>query len=165
MWWDSLRLSTRTNTYQLTDTASLTKGRHNLRFGIDFRKWHATSTNSAFSRGSFLFNGQYSGDPLADYLLGYPSSGIRDSPRNQFGVKDNNYDFFVQDDIKVNSKLTVNVGLRYELNMAPTQDLGRDSYSTTTPVSGLFRHIKTGRSTLPPSRLPRWRMRFTKTIS
>lgn len=117
-----------TNTYQITDAATWTVGRHTVKFGIDLRRFHATSTNSAFSRGSFSFNGRFSGDSFADYLLGYPSSGIRDFPRNHFGFVDRNYHFFVQDDIKVNNKLTVNVGLRYELNEAIEQDLAQNSY-------------------------------------
>lgn len=116
-----------TNTFELADTLTWIKGRHTIKAGVDFRHYHLTSTNGAWSRGSFTYNGQFSGNALADFLLGYPSSGIRDFPRNQFGLKDVDYPVFVQDDIKVNSNLTVNVGLRYDLQSAPSQDLGQNS--------------------------------------
>ncbi len=63
-------------------------------------------------------------------------------------MKDNNYDFFVQDDIKVNSKLTVNVGLRYELNMAPTQDLGQNSYFDNNTGKWIVSTYKNGQINL-----------------
>ncbi len=117
-----------TNTLEISDIVTINKGKHSIRAGIDFRHYHLTSTNSAWSRGSFSFNGQFSGNALADYLLGYPQSGIRDFPRNQFGLKNVDYPIFVQDDIKVTPKLTVNLGLRYDLQNAPSQDLGQNSY-------------------------------------
>ena len=116
-----------TNTFELADTVSWNVGRHTIKAGVDFRHYHLTSTNGAWSRGSFTFNGQFSGNALADYLLGYPQSGIRDFPRNQFGLKDVDYPIFVQDDFKVSSKLTLNLGLRYDLQNAPSQDLGQNS--------------------------------------
>jgi hypothetical protein len=111
-----------TNTWHLVDNFTWIKGRHTTKFGIDFRRFHLSSTNSAFSRGSFSYGGGYSGNGFADFLLGYPSSGIRDFPRNHFGLTDNQYHFYGQDDIKVTPKLTLNLGLRYELNMVPTAD-------------------------------------------
>ena len=117
-----------TNTWQYTDTLTWSTGRHTVKMGIDFRRFHLTSTNAAFSRGSFNYSGEFSGDPFVDYLLGYPISGTRDYPRNQFGLRDGNYHMFIQDDFKVTSRLTLNLGLRYELDAAPSQDLGQNSY-------------------------------------
>ena len=137
-----------TNTLELTDIVTINKGRHSIRAGIDFRHYHITSTNSAWSRGSFSFNGQFSGNALADYLLGYPSSGIRDFPRNQFGLKDVDYPIFVQDDIRVTPKLTVNLGLRYDLQNAPSQDLGQNSYFDTTLGKWVVSTYKNGQINL-----------------
>jgi hypothetical protein len=111
-----------TNSWHLTDTLTLIRGRHTLKAGIDFRWFHLSSTNAAFSRGSFSYSGFYSGNGFADFLLGYPSSGVRDFPRNHFGLTDNQYHFFVQDDFKVTPKLTLFLGMRYEYNMLPTAD-------------------------------------------
>ncbi|MBV9225189.1 MAG: carboxypeptidase regulatory-like domain-containing protein, partial [Acidobacteriaceae bacterium] len=137
-----------TNTYEFTDIVTWNKGRHSIRAGIDVRHFHLTSTNGAWSRGSFSYNGMFSGNALADYLLGYPSSGIRDFPRNQFGLKDLDYPLFVQDDIKVSPKLTVNLGLRYDLSSAPSQDLGQNSYFDLTRGKWIVSTYKNGQINL-----------------
>ena len=117
-----------TNMYQYTDIVTWNRGKHSIRAGIDIRHFHFTSTNAAYSRGVFNFNGSFSGNSVADFLLGYPSSGNRDFPRNQFGQKNFDYPFFIQDDFKLTSRLTLNLGLRYDIGAAPSQDLGQNSY-------------------------------------
>ena len=111
-----------TNTWHLTDNLTLIHGRHNTRIGADLRRFHLSSTNAAFSRGSFSYSGVYSGNGFADFLLGYPNSGVRDFPRNHFGLTDNQYHFYVQDDFKIAPRLTLFLGLRYELNTLPRAD-------------------------------------------
>ena len=107
------------NMYEIVDGIHMIRGAHTITFGADLRKLSFTSTNAANSRGVFSFTGAYTGNAYADYLTGYPFSGSRDFPRNQFGETDNRAHFYVQDDWKVNSHLTVNAGLRYEMNLPP----------------------------------------------
>jgi len=109
-----------TNMYQIVDNLSWIRGAHTIRFGTDLRNFRLTSTNSANSRGSFSFSPNYTGQAFADFLTGYPTSGARAFPRNLFGLIENRYHFYVQDDWKVSSNLTLNIGLRYELNIQPT---------------------------------------------
>ena len=116
-----------TNMYQITDNLSIIRGSHTIKVGADLRNYRLTSTNSANSRGSFPFTGIYTGQGYADFLTGFPTSGNRSFPRNLFGLYETRYHFFVQDDWKVSSRLTVNVGLRYELNMQPTAMLGQSA--------------------------------------
>src|SRR5262249_3588973 len=71
----------------------------------------------ARSRGDFTFSGTYTGNAWADFLLGLPFQGRRTFPRNLFGIKYlHNEHFFVQEDWKISPRLTLNAGLRYELN-------------------------------------------------
>jgi len=107
------------NMYELVENLNWIKGAHTFKYGIDFRELRFTSTNSANSRGAFSFTGAYTGNAFADFLSGYPFSGQRSFPRNQFGEYDRRYHFYVQDDWKVSSRLTLNLGLRYELNRPP----------------------------------------------
>ncbi len=107
------------NMYELVDNIRWNKGSHSMTFGFDFREYRFTSTNSANSRGAFNFTGAYTGNSFADYLTGFPFTGNRSFPRNQFGQYDRRYHFYAQDDWKVNSRLTLNLGLRYELNRIP----------------------------------------------
>jgi hypothetical protein len=108
-----------TNMYQIIDSASWIKGSHTIKFGADLRDYRFTSTNAANSRGNFNFTGAWSGNAFADFLTGYPNNASRDFPRNQFGQYQRQYDFFVQDDWKVSRNVTVNLGLRYEINRIP----------------------------------------------
>jgi hypothetical protein len=107
------------NMYEIVDNLNWIKGAHTFKFGIDLRDYRFTSTNSAYSRGSFSFTGAYTGNAFADFLTGYPFSGMRDFPRNQFGEYDRRYHFYVQDDWKISPRLTLNLGLRYEQNRPP----------------------------------------------
>jgi hypothetical protein len=108
-----------TNMYEIVDNLNWVKGAHTLKAGIDLRDYRFTSTNSANSRGSFSFTGAYTGNAFADFLTGYPFSGARSFPRNQFGEYDRRYHFYVQDDWKLSPRLTLNLGLRYEQNRPP----------------------------------------------
>ncbi len=116
---------TYSNFYSKNFLASVSKyiGRHNLTFGFDYRVINSGPTIST-NAGSFTFNGVFSrqyptvtstttGADFADLLLGYPSAGSVNTaqPVNVFARY---YAGYLQDDIRVNSKLTVNVGLRYE---------------------------------------------------
>ncbi len=116
-----------TNMFQIVDNVSWIRGAHTLRFGGDLRDFRLTSTNSANSRGNFSFTGAYTGNGFADFITGYPISGARSFPRNLFGQYEKRYHFYVQDDWKVSRSLTLNLGLRYELNPAPTAMLGQSA--------------------------------------
>jgi hypothetical protein len=98
-------------------------GRHSISAGFDYRLIHTDFINLASSAGNFTFNGVFSrqyptttngtGADFADALLGYPSAGSV-ATATKFLDFVRYYSGYVQDDIRVNNKLTVNVGLRYE---------------------------------------------------
>lgn len=69
----------------------------------------------AFTRGGFNFNGQYTGDAFADYLLGDIAQSSRSYPDETYGVQhDPFHGVFVQDNWKITSKVTLDLGLRWE---------------------------------------------------
>lgn len=110
-------------TRQFLDNVTFIQGRHTMKFGFDYRRFHYSEENGGTaSRGLFNYTGVYSGNGFSDYLLGYPNTGIRSYPTNQFGLTDKQYHFFAQDDFKVTSRLTLNIGLRYEWNTPPIPD-------------------------------------------
>jgi hypothetical protein len=112
--------------YSWDANASMSKllGRHTVKFGASYRKIGVKNTNAGQASGSFNFNGQFtSADPLnptntdphslAAFLLGYPSTGSIPVAR-PVDAFINYYAGYLQDDFRVNSSLTVNLGLRYE---------------------------------------------------
>lgn len=101
-------------TFQLTDNFSWNVGKHTVRFGGEYRRLRYNQIGAVVPRGRFTWNGQYSGEPMADMLLGLMSGteGQVGAPIANF--RQNYMALFVQDTWKVNSKLTVNAGLRWE---------------------------------------------------
>jgi len=97
-----------------TDNFTILKGRQSLKFGALVRYYQWIGYDSEQYVGNFSFNGSEAGDAYADFLLGYPSAVTRAYPADNFGGQQTYYQFFAQDDIRLNEHLTVNVGLRYE---------------------------------------------------
>jgi hypothetical protein len=109
--------------YQYADNLTWVKGAQILKFGADIRNWKPLFTDSSNYQGQWTFSGintqnparvTGSGDAFADWMLGYPASSARAYPANWFGGQATYWHFYAQDDWKVNSRLTLNLGLRYE---------------------------------------------------
>ena len=105
-----------------TDTLTWVKGRHTAKWGAEIRYGQEQSFGVPF-QGRFTFNGQYTGNALADFLLGAPDSATVANGPGKIDMRDWNYNFFAQDDWKVTSRLTLNLGLRYEYNRPLTDTL------------------------------------------
>ena len=102
-------------TFQLKDDFSWTKGRHSMKFGGEWRRLRYNQIGAVVPRGRFTFGGNYSGNPFGDFLLGYMnnSEGQVGAPIANFR---NSYTgLYFQDTWKVSKKLTVNAGLRWEV--------------------------------------------------
>jgi hypothetical protein len=116
------------NLFDLSDQVTLVRGRHILHFGGEVLINRADSTAWGNINAATLgFTGVYtagsnvgslattSGSPYADFLLGYAKSWSA-SVSPEYGGRLKNPGVFVQDDFKVNPKLTLNIGLRWEGN-------------------------------------------------
>ena len=95
---------------------NLIRGKHTIDIGLEYDNRTTYGNHASFaSRGVFNFNGQYTGDGFADYLLGLVSGADRNYPLQTFGMARSPYMAeFVEDTYKVTNKLTFNLGLRYD---------------------------------------------------
>jgi hypothetical protein len=100
---------------QLVADVTWTHGKHTVKFGGSIIK----SQNNIFNirneiGGPYAFNGQYTKDGMADFLLG-AVSGFTWSTRLQVNLRSWNDAAFIQDDWKITPNLTLNLGMRYEI--------------------------------------------------
>lgn len=100
--------------FQFNDNFSWTVGKHSFKFGGEYRRLRYNQIGAVVPRGRFSWNGQYSGQPMSDMLLGYMSTteGQVGAPIASF--RQNYFGLYLQDTWKVTPKLTVNLGLRWE---------------------------------------------------
>jgi len=101
-------------TWQLVDSVTWTRGVHTFKAGIDFRRLRMDRAGANVARGQFTFNGEITGNSVADFLIGYAAQS--QSPEGILPVefRQHTYAGYVQDDWKASRKLTLNLGLRYD---------------------------------------------------
>jgi hypothetical protein len=99
--------------YQYSDVLNWTLGSHNLTLGVDLRQQYTDQSQTFQSDGSLTFNGTFTKNSLADFLVGRMSK-ITQQSLNGGRPEATTPDLFVQDDWKLSNRLTVNLGLRWE---------------------------------------------------
>ena len=99
--------------YGILDNVSLSQGAHTIRVGFELRSKSDQFVDIQRRTPDYRFRGNFTGDPLADLLLGMPDRFSMSSVPvvNQLQQV---WAGYAQDDWKVNSRLTLNLGLRYE---------------------------------------------------
>jgi len=115
------------NTFQWMDNLSKVVGNHSLKFGADARRQRFDQLLYFNVNGDFSFLGGGPNDPgysdlYPNYLLGLPDSYLQGSAQNET-VRSSSLYFYAQDSWKIRPALTMNYGLRWELN-TPLADIG-----------------------------------------
>lgn len=124
-----------TNTFQLLDNASYARGKHLVKFGFDFRAAQQNAFRDVQSRGFLTFSDQtpFTGNGLADLLLGLPTLTGGARLDNQQHLRTESYNLYVNDSFRIRPSLTASVGLRYEYNSPPVDSEDRAAlYDTAT---------------------------------
>jgi hypothetical protein len=121
---------TRDDTFQFMDNLSILRGRHSIKVGGEIRRDRYNQFGNQKATGEFLFDGQATFNPasrgstgfiFADFMLGETSSAARVVAMANAMLRRSSYYAYVQDDWKITSRLTLNIGLRYE-NPRPWHD-------------------------------------------
>jgi hypothetical protein len=127
--------STNFNIYSVQPTMTRIAGPHSIRLGYDFRAYRENGIPEAHAAGQYSFENDYTsqfdnspgddGQAFASFLLGLPTGGAID--RNASRANQTLYQgIFAHDDWKVTRKLTLNLGVRYELEGATTERFNRN---------------------------------------
>ncbi|HLH31074.1 MAG TPA: TonB-dependent receptor, partial [Terriglobia bacterium] len=127
----------RTFSTGLNSDASLTRGAHQISIGASTMYVDSNSNANVLSSGSFSFTGSVTGFPLADFLLGKPSSFSQAGANTDYQRKWY-FGLYGSDTWKLNQRLTLTYGLRWEPDLAETLTLGRiTKYSDAARAAGV----------------------------
>jgi outer membrane receptor protein involved in Fe transport len=101
--------------YQLADDLSWLRGKHSMKFGLDVRSEHMFIAFINRPNGDFTFGGTMTGNGFADFLLGLPQQFRYTTQQAIQDGTGRTYAAYVQDEYRVSNRLTLNLGLRYEV--------------------------------------------------
>ena len=105
------------------------QGRHTFKFGMDAQKIRAVSALGFFGTdnyGGFVFKGTFTNDDFSDFLLGLPGESDLDNVTMDNDGRSHRFAFFAQDSFRVNPRLTLEYGLRWEYHPGYTDASGQD---------------------------------------
>ncbi len=140
------------DTEQLQDKLMWSHGHHMLKFGAEYLRFGTDRVASRYSRGNIGFVGYFTenpqsrattGDGIADFLLGYGGSTVLGNINGETNLA-SNYGGFAQDAWQVSKRLTVNLGVRWDLYEPPHfryyQNVSRFDPFVGTPDYGQFQY-------------------------
>jgi hypothetical protein len=135
-------------TWQASEQISWLKRNHGIMAGVELRKLYTSRSAANSPRGVFNFNGQFTGYAPADFMLGMVQNLVTPTIQFQGDVATWRDGFFVLDNWQASRKLTVNYGIRYELQTVP--------YS----VAGYARELNAAQTAAVPDTVPSPGFRF-----
>lgn len=166
----------RDNIWNASDGVSLQRGRHTWKFGGAWIHSQVNYLQTQYVRGQYTYTGAFTGDPnapgttgdpLADFLLGFPQITTRNVGSTQAYLRQNIYAVYIQHEWRPTSRLTLNLGARYEY-FAPMSEargslLNLDYSALPAPPRLVAVHspVRPDRNDIAPRvglavRLPQW---------
>ena len=157
--------------FSLQPTLTQIFGNHTIRYGYDYRRLWETRVTNGYNAGQFLFTGTYTspasnsnaatiaqtGREIAAFLLGIPTANAASLIQQTatYNVNSNYHAFFAQDDWRVTPNLTLNIGLRYDLESGVREGDGKFVTGfDTTSASPLRAQVLANYNASVPSGVP-----------
>lgn len=150
---------------QIAPTFTKIAGSHTFKFGYDWRLLRQAETNLGWKGGAYNFEGTYTratsasanqyGQGIAAFLLGIPSNTSIMEIRSEYDARVHSHGAFIHDDWRVSDRLTLNLGLRYDLELGLAEVGNRNTAgfdtTTTNPIEAQARANFTAN---PPAGVP-----------
>jgi hypothetical protein len=148
-----------TQTTQFVDNVTWVRGAHSLKMGIDFRRTRLSQVIANNDRGTVTFTGQFTSQPgvantghsIADFLLGFPLTAASAAGDAIAHNTNRMYAAYFQDDWKVSSRLTLNLGARYEYVSPWKERLNQFTVVDPSDAAGRLLIAGTSRAFVPGS--------------
>ena len=125
-----------TNNYQLDNNVNWVLGKHSLDIGVEFVRLQYNMFQTNAEHGSAAYGTTYTNLAWTDLLFDAPSSGTYAYPGGTVGLRQSDLAFYVQDNFKFNSRLTFNLGVRYENFLGwPWTEVNNKQYNFIPSIS------------------------------
>ena len=121
--------------WEVSDNLSILRGRHSLKIGYDQHRRANNGVGNFFGKGAYIFEPFFTGNAFADFLTGRALVIEQTLTPGTTGLRGQEYGMYFQDDFKVTSRLTLNLGLRYDLFPGYYEDHNR--LSNINPITGI----------------------------
>ena len=122
--------------WTVRNTFSYVAGKHSIRTGGEWRTWRNRQYGT--NQGQFRFDGTFSGNALADFLVGRAATAAAVFGDQTTRLKTDVYGLFAQDDMQVTKRLTLNLGARWEY-YTPPQELQNREFQVFDEATGQLR--------------------------
>jgi len=139
-------------TLQYTDNLTWIKGKHTVKFGVDWRVVNYSRINNFGASdefGSLNFRGNFSGNAFADMLLGLPTTDLVFVLGPHIDMSSQHFAAYAQDEWRISKSLTLNFGLRWELQPPFTEKSG--NIANFDPATGGMVYPDIAAKVLPPA--------------
>lgn len=125
------------NTYQINDALTYTRGRHTFKLGASGIRRDVSFFRPISGKGYFqIGNGDFTGYEVSELLAGFVDNYSIGAQTGLFGTRNYEVGAFLQDDWKVNQRLVLNLGVRYDIITNPTEQHNRQA--ALNPTTGFI---------------------------
>ena len=138
---------------QIAPTITKTAGAHTWKIGYDWRLLRQAETNLGWKAGAYAFDGTYTrstsaatsqyGQGIASFMLGIPLNASFVETRSNYDARVHSHGAFVHDDWRVSDRLTLNLGIRYDLELGLSEvdnrNIGGFDLTTSNPIEAQAR--------------------------